>query len=54
MTELAPAKIVNIAMTVTNTAAMRPIQRSRRVTNLESKNVIRVARAIGTNTDRPK
>ena len=37
MTQLAPAKMVNIAMTVTNTAAMRPIQRSRRVTNLESK-----------------
>ena len=54
MTQLAPAKMVNIAMTVTNTAAIRPIQRSRRLTNLESKNVIRVARAIGTNTERPK
>jgi len=41
-------------MTVTNTAAMRPIQRSRRVTNLERRNVISVARAIGTNTERPK
>ena len=46
--------MVNIAITVTNTAAMRPIQRSKRVTNLESKNVINVARAIGTNTERPK
>ena len=54
MTQLAPAKMVNIAMTVTNTAAMRPIQRSRRVTNLERRNVISVARAIGTNTDAPE
>jgi len=54
MTQLAPAKMVNIAITVTNTAAIRPIHRSRRLTNLESKNVIRVARAIGTNTERPK
>jgi hypothetical protein len=33
---------------------MRPIHRSKRVTNLESKNVISVASAIGTNTERPK
>src|ERR1051325_892688 len=54
MTQLAAAKIVNIAKTVTNTAATRPIQRSKRVTNLESRKVIKVASAIGTRTERPK
>ena len=33
---------------------MRPIQRSSRVTKRESRNVISVASAIGTNTARPK
>jgi hypothetical protein len=44
----------NIAVTVTKIVAMRPIQRSRRVTTRESRNVISVASAIGTNTVRPK
>ena len=54
MTQLAPAKIVNIAITVTKTAAIRPIQRSRRVTKRERRKVISVANAIGTSTVRPK
>ncbi len=54
MTQLAAAKIANIAITVTKTAAIRPIQRSRRVTKRERRKVISVARAIGTSTVRPK
>ena len=46
MTQLAAAKIANIAITDTNTAAIRPIQGSRRVTKRERRNVISVARAI--------
>ncbi len=53
-TQLAAAKMPNIAVTVTKIVAMRPIQRSRRVTTRESRNVISVASAIGTNTVRPK
>ena len=54
ITQLAVAKMPNITVTVTKMAAMRPIQRSKRVTTRESRNVTSVASAIGTNTVRPK
>ena len=49
ITQLAVAKMPNITVTVTKMAAMRPIQRSKRVTTRESRNVTSVASAIGTN-----
>src|SRR5260370_11817024 len=54
ITQLAAAKIPNITVTVTKMGGMGPIQPCRGVTEGESRNVISVASAIGTNTVRPK
>ena len=54
ISQLAAAKTLNMRTTTSRTAAIRPIQRSRRVTKRERRNVISVASAIGTNTERPK